>query len=152
MKLRDIIEMLELFGFEEAYVRRSLSAGDSAFNAFEALKTSLQLRWGDMCQELSVDEQKRLRPIYDRLMGITMKSRRTAASDRAEAKQRVDSMFQNMEQEARTWKGQSLREAFDFMGECKQRMAQKKAERAAKKKAKRDKKHPDAIDVEYEEK
>ena len=77
MTLNEVISMFEQFGFHEQHVRRALAAGDSAFNAFEGLKMTLQLQWGDMCQELSVDRQKELRPIYDRLMKISMKSRTT---------------------------------------------------------------------------
>jgi len=78
-KLAEIIEMFEQFGFHEEHVRRALAQGKSAFNAFEGLKLTLQFRWGELCQELSVEQQKVLRPIYDRLQGITMKSRITQA-------------------------------------------------------------------------
>lgn len=101
MKLQEIIEMFGQFGYEEPYIRQVLAQGDSAFNAFEALKTSLQLKWGDMCQELSVDRQKELKPIYERLMKIHMKSRTTAAQKKAETKAKVrhsaDSFLEQIE-------------------------------------------------------
>lgn len=79
MKLAEVIEALEQFGFGEGYVRQALAAGDSAFNAFEGLKMLLQYRWREMCQELSAERQKELRPIYDKLQGLVMKSRMTPA-------------------------------------------------------------------------
>jgi hypothetical protein len=156
MKLQEIIEMLAEFGFEEAYVRRALAAGDSAFNAFEAVKTSLQLRWGDMCQELSVDEQKRLRPIYDRLMGITMKARTTKAGQRAEAKAKVRNIFHEMFEEGKKRRQQDLNEVFDLAAEYTVREQERKARKAAEKKKKAKKptmhKGKPVIDAEYEEK
>jgi len=86
MTLVEIIEMFKLFGFHEKHLRAAMAGGNSAFNAFEGLKLTLQIRWGEMCQELSVTKQKELRPTYDRLMKITMKSRTTKA-DQAEQEQ-----------------------------------------------------------------
>jgi hypothetical protein len=74
-KLAEIITMFEKFGMPEEYVRQAMAAGDSAFNAFEGLKNCLLLRWQELCQTLSVDKQAELRPVYDRLQNITMKSR-----------------------------------------------------------------------------
>jgi hypothetical protein len=94
--LPEIITLFELFGFNEQHVRQALAAGDSAFNAFEGLKTTLQLRWGEMCQELSVDKQKELRPVYDRLMGITMKSRKTKKSEAKKEQRTVRNIFDDL--------------------------------------------------------
>ncbi|NIT77289.1 MAG: hypothetical protein GWN58_22820 [Anaerolineae bacterium] len=74
-KLSEVIAMFEQFGMPEEYVRRAMAVGESAFNAFEGLKSCLQLRWAELCQELSAERQAELKPIYDRLMKISMKSR-----------------------------------------------------------------------------
>lgn len=148
MQFIKVITMFIRFGFNEQYVRRALAAGDSAEAAYEALERALQIRWGEMCQELSAQDQQELRPLYDRLMCIRMTSRHTNADRRAEAQSRVESMFRNMEREAEQRKAQGLREAFDFAAECRQRMAKQKAEREARRKAKG---KPDyVVDVEFE--
>jgi hypothetical protein len=157
MKLQEIIEMLGRFGFEETYVRRALAAGDSAHNAFEQVKTALQIRWGEMCQELSVEQCTELRPIYDRLMGITMKARRTSADERAEAKSRVDDIFATMKAEREKRKDQNLRQVFDLAAEYAERQRQadlRKKTRKAKRTKKQEPVKAEAriIDAEYEEK
>lgn len=153
MKLPEILELLKPFGFAPEYVRYALAGGDSAHNAFERIKTSLQIRWGEMCQELSVEKQKELRPPYERLMSITMKSRTTKAGQRAEAKAKAKGVFRQMfEDRQRGMMGQRLDEVFDTASEYAVRHEEAYKRRAAKKAAKRDKKHPDAIDVEYEKK
>ena len=149
MKLAEIIEMFAKFGMPESYVRHMLAQGDSAHNAFEGLKTILQLRWGEMCQELSAERQQALRPLYDRLMNIRMTSRTTQAQQRNQAKGKISEMFREMYEDQ---KKARLSEVFDFAAECAVREEERKKRRAAKKKAKKDEKHPDAIDVEYEEK
>jgi hypothetical protein len=78
-KLAEVIEMFEKFGMPEEYVRRAMAVGESAFNAFEGLKSCLQLRWAELCQELSAERQAELKPLYDRLMKTSMKSRKTQA-------------------------------------------------------------------------
>lgn len=151
MKLEEILTMFRRFGFSDEYVRRSLAQGDSAHNAFEQLKTVLQLRWGDMCQELSAEQQKELRPVYDRLMAIRMTKRTTAAEQRQEAHRRVDGIFNQMKDEIQKRRDRNLREVFDLTLEYTQRQEAAEARKKAQRKAKKDKKHPDAIDVEYEE-
>ncbi len=74
-KLDEVLDMFEKFGMPREYVTRAMAVGESAFNAFEGLKSCLQLRWGELCQELSAESQAELKPVYDRLMGISMKSR-----------------------------------------------------------------------------
>jgi hypothetical protein len=83
--MKEILAMFSEFGFEEAAIRHQLAQGSSAFNAFEGLKLQLEDRWGVMCQETSAARQQELKPIYDRLQAITMKSRTTRAD-----KQKVD--------------------------------------------------------------
>jgi hypothetical protein len=94
-KLPEIIEMFERFGMPEAYVRQAMAVGESAHNAFEGLKTCLQLRWAELCQTLSAESQADLRPVYDRLMKITMKSR-TLSKDQ-EILNTMDSMKDSIE-------------------------------------------------------
>lgn len=77
MKLTEVIADFERFGFPEEHVRAALAGGDSAFNAYEGLKSALTLRWGDLCQELSAARCAELRPAYDRLMGLRMTARST---------------------------------------------------------------------------
>lgn len=74
MKLNEIIKLFEHFGFASGNVKDCLSRGDSAFNAFEGLKTKLQFKWDTMNQELSSEKLIELKPIYDRIMKITLKS------------------------------------------------------------------------------
>lgn len=147
MKLVEIIEMLKPFGFTEGHVRRALATQGSAAEAFERIKTALQIRWRVMCQELSAERCAELRPIYDRLMSLTMKSRVT----KAEVDQKVSDVFADM---AKNKVGQNLREAFDFAAECRQRQVaaeqRKQARKAAKKAEKRNGKP--VIDVKFEEK
>lgn len=90
--LTDIIDMFGEFGFTETDVRSSLAVGDSAHNAFEGLKARLQIKWAELGQELSADQQRELRLTYDRLMTITMTARTTTASKRAEDRRRVSSL------------------------------------------------------------
>ena len=134
MKLTEIIEMLGRFGFEEIYVRRALVRGDSVHNAFEGMKTALQLRWGEMCQELSVERQKTLRPVYDRLMSIKMTARQTPADDRAEAKSKIDGIFEEMKRSMQQQREQNLREVFDLTAEYARRQEETDKRKAAKKK------------------
>ena len=98
--LPEIITLFGLFGFHEQHVRQALGAGDSAFNAFEGLKLTLKLRWADLCQELSVERQKELRPVYDRLMGITMKSRTTRKSEAKKEARKVVNIFDDLSRHA----------------------------------------------------
>lgn len=139
VKLVEIIQMLSQFGFNEVYVRRALAGGDSAHNAFEGVKSALQIRWGEMCQEISAEAQRGLRPVYDRLMNITMRSRRTSADDHAEAKSCVDDIFTTMEREQAKRKGQNLREVFDLAAEYRRRQEEADKRKAAKKAAKKQK-------------
>lgn len=137
MKLNEVIALFKLFGFTEEYVRTALAAGDTASEAFERLKTVLQLRWFEVCQESSVAKQKELRPSYDRLMAISMKSRTTESSIHEEAQARVNTMFQEMAKDAQHRKTQNLQEAFDFASEYSKRIAEAKARKAVKKVRKR---------------
>lgn len=117
-KLAEIIEMFEQFGFQEAHIRRALALGDSAFNAFEGLKSCLQLKWGEMCQEISADQQKELRPVYDRLMNITMKSRKLALSeDEQEILDKMDQIVEGMA-ECKPW-ALVLKDMMEYQGPMK---------------------------------
>jgi hypothetical protein len=90
MKLAEMIKMFEQFGFHEAHVRAALAAGDSVFNAFEGLKFTLQIRWDEMNQTESVDKLKELKPVYDKIMGMKLKSATKQSDVRKErAKQAV---------------------------------------------------------------
>jgi hypothetical protein len=125
--LPEIITLFELFGFNEQHVRQALAAGDSAFNAFEGLKTTLQLRWGEMCQELSVDKQKELRPVYDRLMGITMKSRKTKKSEAKKEQRSVRNIFDDL---SRTMDERKRRRGEEFTSQVRENL--RRAKRAGK--------------------
>lgn len=94
-KLDEVLDMFERFGMPREYVRRAMAVGESAFNAFEGLKSCLQLRWGELCQEISADQQAELKPIYDRLMKISMKSR-TFSKDQ-EILDTMDTMKESVE-------------------------------------------------------
>ena len=70
-KLQEIIDLFETMGFSEARVREALAAGDSGFNAFEALKIELEIHW----ETLNFERQAALAEIYARLQNISMTSR-----------------------------------------------------------------------------
>lgn len=70
-KLDEVLDMFEKFGMPRDYVRQAMAVGESAFNAFEGLKSVLLLQW----EEMPVSQQQELKPTYDRLMRISMKSR-----------------------------------------------------------------------------
>lgn len=99
--LEDIVGLFEQFGFTAREVKQALSSGDSAHNAFESLKLCLELRWGEMNQELSSDRLAELRPAYERLQGIRMTGRRTkkqAARAKEERKNRqVEAVLDGLE-------------------------------------------------------
>jgi hypothetical protein len=73
MKLAEVIEQLEKFGFVEEHIRQGLAQGDSVFNAWEAMKNALMIRWDGMNQMESAEKLAELKPIYDRLMGLKFK-------------------------------------------------------------------------------
>jgi hypothetical protein len=88
MKLGEVVRLFEQFGFHEAHVRDALAAGDSVFNAFEGLKTTLMLHWDEMNQTEPIDKLKELKPVYDRIMGLSLKSA-TKQSDVAKERARA---------------------------------------------------------------
>lgn len=125
--LPEIITLFGLFGFHEQHVRRALAGGDSAFNAFEGLKLTLQLRWADMCQELSVDKQKELRPVYDRLMGIKMTGRTTKKSEACKEARKVVNIFDDL---TRTMDEQKAKRTTEVLSQTREHL--RRAKRAGK--------------------
>ena len=93
MTLQQVLEDLALFGLPHGWVRSALVQGDSAHNAFEAVKTKLQLRWAQMCQELPAAQQQELRQVYDRLMALRMSSRSTQADVKAKEREKAKQAF-----------------------------------------------------------
>lgn len=88
MKLDEMVKLFEKFGFHEAHVRAALAQGDSVFNAFEGLKTTLMLRWDEMNQTEGMDKLRELKPLYEKIMGMKLKSatkQSDVARERAEA-------------------------------------------------------------------
>jgi hypothetical protein len=88
MKLGEVIELFGMFGFESEHVRAALGMGDSVHNAFEGLKIVLEMRWNEMNQTESMETLRRLKPAYDKIMGLKLKSATKAsdvARERAEA-------------------------------------------------------------------
>lgn len=79
-KLNEVIEMLATFGMPEEYVRQALAMGESAFNAFESLKLTVQLQY----EEMSPEKQAEVQETYDRLMKISMKSRKMGSDHAVE--------------------------------------------------------------------
>lgn len=104
MKLAELIKLFDRFGFTEQHVRSRLGAGDSAHNAFEVLKTELQIRWGVINMEQSPAAVAELQPDYDRIMALNMKSRVTAVDQRKRDKSRraVTDMFRGAFDQLRT--------------------------------------------------
>ena len=88
MKLDEVIGLFKRFGFEEGHVRTALAMGDSVHNAFEGLKIVLEVRWNEMNQTEGMETLKELKPIYEKIMGLKLKSATKAsdvAKERAEA-------------------------------------------------------------------
>ena len=94
--LKEVIAMFAEFGFNEPTVRRSLGAGNSAHNAFEGLKTSLQLKWADMNQELGTERLRELKPLYETLMGLKMTGRKTKKDARKAEKAKVKDLTDDL--------------------------------------------------------
>lgn len=115
--LSEVIEMLSQFGFQEEHVRQALARGNSAFNAFEGLKLILTTRWAEMCQELSVERQRELRPIYDRLQAITMTARVTEAQKQVHEQRRVNNLFDDFMDRAAEHKMRVGRQFFETVRE-----------------------------------
>jgi hypothetical protein len=110
-KLAEIIEMFEQLGLPETYVRQALARGDSAFNAFEGLKMSLQVAWEDLPEE----QRELLQPIYDRLMRITMKSRTLPPKNEPGVKTHEDQATLDQVDEFRPW-ALVLKDMLEYQG------------------------------------
>jgi hypothetical protein len=104
MKLAEVIELLQKFGFVEEHIRQGLVRGDSFFNAWEAMKNALKIRWDGMNQMESADKLAELRPHYDRLMRLEFKEGTavTAKGEREKVKKKnrgfVDRMFSDQQE------------------------------------------------------
>lgn len=102
MKLAEVIEELKKFGFVEEHIRQGLAQGDSVFNAWEAMKNALMIRWDGMNQMESTEKLSELKPIYDRLMGLKFKegSAKTIKGERAKEEQKKRMFFDRLQQRA----------------------------------------------------
>lgn len=117
MKLAEVIEMFTLFGFTGSEVRYCLSSGDSAHNAFESLKIQLEMRWADINMSESPDKVKRLKPTYERLMGMTMKSRTTKADVEAKKKEKAKKLARDMMASVERQKQRNVEAFMETLGE-----------------------------------
>jgi hypothetical protein len=97
---------------DRTHVRRALAGGA---NGFEGLKVTLELRWGEMNQELGIEQLDELRPIYDQLQGLKLKSTRTTADVAREKAARGVRMLDNLEAMGRARKAANLSALTDAM-------------------------------------
>ena len=117
MKLKEVIEDFREFGFTESEVRKALGAGDSSFNAYEGLKILLELKWADMNQEMPADLLVDLKPVYDRLMGLKMKSRTTVASKKKERRARAQASARIVQRMMKDRKQENLAKFIEYTEE-----------------------------------
>lgn len=115
-KLQEVIEMFGEFGFSAEEVRRVLGTGDSAHNAFEGLKTLLQLKWADMNQELGTDRLKALKPIYEKLMGLKITGRKTKRDVKAKRKATAKRMAEDMMDRLEARKQRNMEHFMEALG------------------------------------
>ena len=94
-----------------------LGAGDSSFNAYEGLKILLELKWADMNQEMPADLLADLKPVYDRLMSLRMKSRTTVASQRMERRARARASARIVEKMMKERKRENLAKFIEYTEE-----------------------------------
>jgi hypothetical protein len=109
MQLSELVRLMSYFGYSEEEVKRRLAHGDSPHNAWEGLKLELQIKWNEANQELGVERLAELKPIYERLQGLTLKSAKKQSEVDAENRERINRIVEQTQERMEERKERNLR-------------------------------------------